>query len=141
MKFYVYRAFDGHETLYVGKGSGRRINQQRKRFRCEVEIIERCSTDDEAFTAERKWIALLKPSENKNAGGAGGRVAAKPLTNEQRRAAREHKRFLNEYQTVGPRRYVARFLLRKVDERNCERLGVSKVDVNRLREVANGIWC
>jgi len=26
---YVYRLFDGHETVYIGKGSGRRLALQR----------------------------------------------------------------------------------------------------------------
>ncbi len=46
---YVYRIFDGFETVYVGKGSGRRIRQQAARFKCQGEIIQHCTTDEEAW--------------------------------------------------------------------------------------------
>jgi hypothetical protein len=36
------------------------------------------------------------------------------------------------------RRRVAKFLLKKLSEANCEQYGISKVDISRLREVANG---
>ena len=65
MAAYVYRIFDGFETVYIGKGSGRRVKQQSARFKCQGEIIEH----------------------------------------------------------------------------NCERYGMSKLDIFRLREVANGPRC
>jgi hypothetical protein len=36
------------------------------------------------------------------------------------------------------RRSIAKFLLRRLNEANCEQYGVSKVDISRLREVAYG---
>ena len=89
---YVYRIFDGCETVYVGKGSGRRLEAQKRRFNLDGEVIERDLSDDDAFAR-------------------------------------------------GQRRYAARFLLTRLNEANCGRYGVSKVDVVRLREVANGPWC
>lgn len=98
------------------------------------EIIEGGLSEDEAFKRERFWIAELKPTANKCAGGNGGRSI--PV-----RLPAWYSRFLKEYQKVGPRRYVAQAILKKLNERNCEQFGVSKVDIFRLREVANGCWC
>lgn len=133
---YVYRIFDGFETVYVGKGSGRRIRQQAARFKCQGEIIQHCTTDEEAFKAERKWISELKPTANRHPGGQGGRVKPKHDPH-----AASWRKFLKEYNEVGPRRYAARFLARKLNEANCEKWGVSKIDVFRIHEVANGPWC
>lgn len=139
--FYVYRIFDGVQTLYVGKGSGRRLAAQKRKFRCSGEIIEECKSDDHAFEREKHWIAELRPTENMLPGGNGGRVRPKPLSAAAKRAIREFQKFEAELSEVGPRRYVARFLTRKLAEFNCEAFGVSKLDLNRLRAVANGPRC
>lgn len=130
---YVYRIVDGCETVYVGKGSGRRLEAQKRRFGLEGEIIERDLTDDDAFARERHWIKTLMPSANISPGGNGGRTVA-------RRKPRLDKA-LAEISRVGQRRYAARFLLTRLSEANCSRYGVSKLDIDRLREVANGPWC
>jgi hypothetical protein len=130
---YVYRIFNRHETVYVGKGSGRRLETQTRKFGCDGEILEVCKSDDHAFRREIHWIALLRPSANILRGGNGGR--RKP-----RKSARRSRDMI-EIDRVGSRRYAARFLLTKLDERNCASLGLSKVDVSRLREVANGPRC
>lgn len=132
-EFYVYRIFDGFETRYVGKGSGRRLTNQKRRFRCDGEIIERCRSDDHAFDRERHWIKQLMPTENRSAGGYGGRCrpARKPRLPKEIRSIEQ----------VGTRRAAARFLLTRLNEANCSRHGVSKVDLVRLREVANGPRC
>lgn len=132
-KFYVYRLFDGFETLYVGKGSGRRLANQKCAYRCEGEVLECCTSDDHAFAREVHWIAQLRPTLNKLAGGNGGRCRPKP---KPRRTRDEI-----EIERTGSRRYAARFLLSKLDERNCDAYGLSKVGLSRLREVANGPWC
>jgi hypothetical protein len=129
--FYVYRIFDGLQTLYVGKGSGRRLQSQVRRFRCKGEIVEECKSDDHAFEREVHWIAELKPTENRLAGGNGGRCKPK-------RKPRLMKEFA-EIERVGSRRYAAMFLLRKLDESNCERWGVSLESLARLRHVAAGV--
>jgi hypothetical protein len=36
------------------------------------------------------------------------------------------------------RRRLAKFLLKRLNEANCEQYGISKVDISRLREVAYG---
>lgn len=130
-RFYVYRIYDGHETVYVGKGSGRRLKQQARKFRLPAEIVEECKSEDHAFKREIHWTETLRPTLNSHRGGAGGRC----------RVRRKPQREFAEIERIGSRRYAARFLLRKIDERNCAALGLSKVDVNRLREVANGPRC
>lgn len=71
---YVYRIFDGCETVYVGKGSGRRLALQMRKFGCDGEKLVTGLSDDDAFDAERDWIKKLLPTANKAAGGNGGRV-------------------------------------------------------------------
>lgn len=129
---YVYRIYDGHETVYVGKGSGRRLSNQKRRFACDGEIIRGGLTDDEAFRFEREMIAALKPTGNVAPGGNGGRLRSKPLSSFARALMREAA----EVDRVGSRVFAARFLLRKLDERNCERWGVSRETLTMLRSVA-----
>lgn len=124
-RFYVYRIFDGMQTLYIGKGSGRRLQEQKRRFHADGEILERCRTDDQAFRQEVAWIERLMPTENRNPGGEGGRV-------HPRRKPRISKEFA-EIARVGIHRYIARFLLTKLDERNCDQFGVS---LQQLRQIA-----
>lgn len=131
--FYVYRIYDGVETVYVGKGSGRRLAHQMRKFGLPGAIVEECKSDDHAFEREVHWIAELKPTANKLAGGNGGRCKPKPKP----RLAREFR----EIERVGSRKYAAQVLVRKLDEHNCGRWGVSKVALDRLREVANGPRC
>lgn len=90
-------------------------------------------SDDHAFERGVYWIKTLMPTLNKNEGGRGGRVRPK----RKPRISREDR----EYQVVGPRRYAARFLCRKLDESNIQSYGVSKVVLDRIREVASGPWC
>lgn len=131
--FYVYRIFDGVTTVYVGKGSGSRLANQKRVFALPGEIIEECRSDDHAFEREIHWIKTLMPTDNKNVGGLGGRVRP-------RRKPRLTKEY-REIEAMGSRRYAARFLLTKLSEVNCEHWGVSKVGLDRIREVANGPRC
>jgi hypothetical protein len=71
MNFYVYRIFDGEQTIYVGKGSGGRFNAQKRNFNLDGEILEHCATEQEALQFEMAWITRLKPTANKTAGGDG----------------------------------------------------------------------
>lgn len=130
-EFYVYRIFDGAVTVYIGKGSGKRLEAQKRRFGCDGEIIERCRSDDHAFERERHWIASLKPTDNISPGGNGGRCKPK-------RVPRKPKEYL-EMERVGLRRYAARFLLTKLDESNCEQHGISPAAIVKLRNVANSV--
>jgi hypothetical protein len=149
---YVYRIFDGHETIYIGKGTGRRLAAQIRRFDASGEKLEECLSDADAFKRERHWISVLMPIENRNGGGSGSytkhnvprvpRILRQLMTEKQWAAnAKKMQAQLNEIERTGTRRYVAQYLLQKLSELNCELWGLSKVDVNRLREVANGPRC
>lgn len=131
-EFYVYRIFDGFETVYVGKGSGRRLDHQKRKFGLPGEIVEGCKSDDHAFSREVFWIKQLQPTSNKLRGGNGGRVRPKPICRDEKRFLKE----LAEIDRIGSRRYAARMLL-KFDTRGY--IGSSKLDV--IRQVANGPRC
>ncbi|MEZ0064020.1 hypothetical protein ABIF26_009582 [Bradyrhizobium elkanii] len=123
-RFYVYRIFDGFETVYIGKGSGRRLASQKSKFGLAGEIIARFKSERDAYAFEIKMIAQLMPTANKHPGGNGSRARRKI-----------HRRFGWEIEMdrVGSRRYVARELLKFDLSRMID---ASKIDA--IREVANG---
>jgi hypothetical protein len=126
-RFYVYRIFDGHETVYIGKGSGRRLANQRRKFGLPGEIVASFAKESDAYAHEIKMISELMPTANKHPGGNGSRV--------YKRRPRRHAWEI-EIDRVGSRRYSARMLLRSdlaglVDP--------SKLDA--IRQVANGPRC
>lgn len=123
-RFYVYRLFDDPlVTLYVGKGSGRRLASQKSKYRCNGEVIRRFKRERDAFVFEIEMIALLKPQLNKHPGGNG---------NNAKRAKRRQKWEI-EIEHVGTRRYAARALL-NFDLRPY--IDASKIEA--IRQVANG---
>lgn len=147
-RFYVYGIFDGDVCLYVGKGSGGRDKQSARRVGGSPKILERFDCEDACYEAEVSWISELQPTENRNKGGGGSRTdCAERLPKilrgvmslkEWLREKARHEKEINEMERLGPRRYVARFLLTRLNSANCESWGVSKVDLSRLREVAHG---
>ncbi len=137
--FYVYRIFDGHQTVYVGKGSGRRLDCQIKKFGMPGEVVETCTSDDHAFERERHWISVFKPTENRLPGGNGGRVRPKPISSAMKRAAKEYRAMVSEIERVGSKRFVAQFLVSRLSSENIGSFGVSEVELSRLRGVANGL--
>jgi hypothetical protein len=128
MRFYVYQfTGDGGTILYVGKGSGRRLENQERRFGMPGQIVKRFKSEAAAYEFERSLINRLSPKLNKTAGG-GGSIA--------RAAARLpawFKAIEAEIKKIGSRAYVARELL-KLD------LGdrVSADEIKMLRRVAAG---
>lgn len=150
-RFYVYAFRDGAEVVYIGKGTGRRLQQQEKRFGLKGEVLGRYECEDKCFAAERDFIKQLMPNENRNRGGGGGRVTPASLVplnyrgkiteREFKKAMAQHKQELAEIERLGSRRYSARILISRLNDANCEQWGVSKVDLNRLREVAYGPRC
>lgn len=73
MSFYLYRIFQGEETLYIGKGSGYRLSHQKRRFKADGEIIVDGVADEaDAYRRERALIAEHNPPLNRDAGGRGG---------------------------------------------------------------------
>jgi hypothetical protein len=149
LRFYVYVVLDGVTPLYVGKGVGRRMRLSAKRCGGEAKVLEWFDCETMAFEAERRWIAELQPQMNKSRGGNGGRAGPVPLVpprwrgrlteREMRAAIAEQAAFNKARDEIGPRRYVARFLLSK------DLTGFvppSEVDGirKRLEAVANGPW-
>jgi hypothetical protein len=146
---YVYRVFDGFETIYVGKGTGRRRFISAKRLGGQSEILESGLTDAEAFAKEVAWISCLMPTANVAIGGNGGHTRGNaPLVPrnfrgkiseaDMRRSLSASRKMEREIQALGSRKYVARFLTQKLNFTNCALWGVSKIEMSRLLEVANG---
>lgn len=99
--FYVYRIFDLTETVYIGKGSGRRFQAQKRKFARDGEIMAYFDKEFQAFAYEIEMIAKFKPSQNKHKGGIGGNLGHKSKTKEER-----------DIEIMGTRKYAAIMLLR-----------------------------
>ena len=105
--FYVYRILgEMGETVYIGKGYGRRLHHQKRRFMSDGEVMEWCSTDKQAFRRERELIAKHSPPLNRIAGGGGS------VTRHKNRLPVWFTRQIKEIERVGSRRWVARELLK-----------------------------
>lgn len=71
--FYVYRLYDlSGETLYIGKGSGTRLQVQKRRFGALGEIVKTFKSERAAYREEVRQIAVHRPRLNQNRGGGGG---------------------------------------------------------------------
>jgi hypothetical protein len=129
-RFYVYAIVSpAGVPLYVGKGSGRRSAQSAKKHGGSAVILERFAREKDAYKAERRYIAELKPEANICPGGNGSRA-----TKVRAVVCATYR----EIQRVGSRVYAARFLLTKLNEANAAAFGVSKLDLDRCREMARG---
>lgn len=121
-RFYVYRLFDDTGTLYVGKGSGRRLSVQMRNKDLDGEMLAMFTREKDAYDFEIAKIAELSPVLNRHPGGNGCRV--------QRQ--REIKpAWVREMERIGTRAYAARFLLTRFYP-----FTASEVDI--LRRVAHG---
>jgi hypothetical protein len=145
---FVYVVTDGPVVLYVGKGAGRRHLQSAAKHGGTARIVERFTDEDRAFARERELIAELMPTENRCSGGNGGRSKATALLVPKAlrgvisesciaKAMAEHRKFEEMLRLVGSRRYVAAWLLQN-SEIIAKHMPSSKLDVDRLREVACG---
>jgi hypothetical protein len=130
-RFYVYEAIsDNGECLYIGKGTGRRLEDQKRRFKCEVRVIKWFKSEASAFKFEAFQITDRSPIFNKKPGGSGGRVKTTALRKPKLTEIE------NGIQELGSRVYVARALLgfdlsRQID--------ASKIET--IRQVAYGSGC
>lgn len=107
-RFYVYRVSDdAGQSLYIGKGFGRRARCQQTRFGRPVEIVERFKSEDAAYKRERELIALESPVFNKAKGGNGSRCTAK---------IKRTPGWVVEMEAFGTKKWAARALLAKGDE-------------------------
>lgn len=77
--FYVYRILgEMGETVYIGKGSGRRLDNQKRRFTADGEIMRSFRSEDLAFRFEAKMIAKYKPPLNMVSGRGRGLLPIGP---------------------------------------------------------------
>ena len=119
-RFYVYRIYDDvGETLYIGKGSGGRLTAQKKRFSANGEVLSWYRREKDAYAAEIRTIAEIKPRLNQHRGGNGSR--AQKIV--YRRSAEEL-----EMERIGTRVYAARVLMRKGREALSRYLSTAQID-------------
>lgn len=122
-KHYVYELFDADGTImYVGKGSGRRFDVQKKKYCLDGRIVQWFGTEAKAYSAEISHIAKVCPPLNKVKGGNGCRTAKTRIPKWQA-----------VIEAIGTRIYAARLLLA---------FGVAdKSKIDEIRQVAYGCRC
>jgi hypothetical protein len=76
---------------------------------------------------------VVSPGHELRRQEAKGRKAV--ATAQSRGACLAKKRTMPKKPTAAARRRIAKFFLRRLNEHNCERYGVSKVEIFRSREV------
>jgi hypothetical protein len=130
-RFYVYRIFDGEQTLYVGKGFGRRLHNQKRRFGHDGEILQEFRCEARAYQRERELIAELKPTLNCNGGGGGSWVRAKP----EPRMSKDEAWTYRLMEKIGTRRFCA-LLLEAINKVAPHMIDQSKMP--KILEVARG---
>lgn len=102
-RFYVYQLTHGDEIMYVGKGSGTRLQRQIHDFGLKGSVIARFKREKDAYAHEIHVIADLSPRLNRHAGGNGNMA-----TPAKRHARSKDEILMNR---IGTRAYAARFLL------------------------------
>lgn len=70
-QFYVYAFYRGETVVYVGKGSGRRLHNQERRFGSKGVILKEFKSEKAAYNYEASLIQEMKPELNRAAGGGG----------------------------------------------------------------------
>ena len=102
--FYVYELLtDDGNILYVGKGSGKRLDVQKKAHQANGVEVARFKKESDAYAYEVERIKSASPMLNKCAGGNGSRCTAK----------RESKSsFQKQMEAIGSKAMAARLWLR-----------------------------
>ena len=126
-KFYVYAIKNEQGSIvYIGKGSGRRFEVQKKNFKLSGEILETFATEKLAYAKEVEFISLHKPSLNKCKGGNGCTATKKRIVKQ------DYEKLIER---IGSRACAARLLL-SYNKVNPSLIDQSKVDL--FRKVAYG---
>jgi hypothetical protein len=126
-KFYVYAIKNEQGSIvYIGKGSGRRFEVQKKNFKLSGEILETFASEKLAYAKEVEFISLHQPSLNKCKGGNGCTATKKRIVKQ------DYEKLIER---IGSRACAARLLL-SYNKVNPSLIDQSKVDL--FREVAYG---
>jgi len=126
-KFYVYAIKNEQGSIvYIGKGSGRRFEVQKKNFKLSGEILETFASEKLAYAKEVEFIFLHQPSLNKCKGGNGCTATKKRIVKQ------DYEKLIER---IGSRACAARLLL-SYNKVNPSLIDQSKVDL--FREVAYG---
>lgn len=125
IRFYVYALKDeAGRVMYVGKGSGRRLECQKRKFGLAGEILERHASEAKAYAAEVRLIAEMNPPLNKHPGGNGSRAKAERVPS-----------WVRDMSRIGTQRFAARLLMSVLRVRP-DLIPASKVEA--IRQVAYG---
>jgi hypothetical protein len=123
-KFYVYEILsDAGDIIYVGKGSGNRINvSKRHQAGFEAREVARFFNELDAYDFEVKHIAETNPQNNKHAGGNGSFSGF--VKNSSGYVSKE----VRDMRRIGARAYAARLLINYV---SAYKELISKVDLTK----------
>lgn len=104
---YVYALTKDDQILYIGKGTNRRLAQQRKTYGLDGHEIAWFKAEKDAFQHERQLIKDLDPWLNRCAGGGGSWATHIP----QPRMDRETREAYALMDKIGTQAYCCRLLL------------------------------
>lgn len=110
-KFYLYRFMRGDVVVYIGKGSGKRFDVQRRRFKgCHGEVFACMFSEEAAIAEEAHLIALHKPEFNATHAGRQAepwKITLLPVND------RHDREFYRWCDILGTRAMAARILVKK----------------------------
>lgn len=103
-RFYVYQLTTQEGACaYIGKGSGRRLHNQKRSFALDGAEVARFWNERDCYQFERECIAERQPELNRHPGGNGSRARKKRLRREK---------WEIEIERIGSRRYSALILMK-----------------------------
>lgn len=102
---YVYALTKDGQILYIGKGTSRRLAQQRRNFGLDGHELAWFKTEQDAYAFERIAISEYQPWLNRHPGGNGSWAIPKPVPKIHKDA---DTRLMER---IGTRAFAARILL------------------------------
>lgn len=117
-KSYVYALTKDGQILYIGKGTSRRLAQQRTNFGLDGHELARFKTEQDAYNFERIAISHHNPWLNKHPGGNGS--WSQPST--QPKMDRQTRDDYELMKRIGTKAFAARILL------SCKDKGIVTMD-------------